>query len=73
MVAQEFGCTLSQAMHELRHLPHGLLWEVLDLRHYARAYHDVMRAKKQEEIQPSPWVDLVMDVRAEIFKRDRGL
>lgn len=63
---------MSEAIHEIEHLPEGLVWEVIGQRRYARAYHEVMNAKKQSEVQPGPWTDLVMDVQAEIFKRERG-
>lgn len=73
LVCESFGCTPTQAMHELEHGPAGLIYEILELRAYADATRQVSRAKTQDEMPPGRMTDWVMDVRAEIFKRKKGL
>ena len=72
-VCEEFGCTPSAAIRELEDGPAELIWDILALRSYAQAKRTVEQAKKEADVPPSPWVDLVFDVKAEQFKRERGL
>ena len=61
------------AIRELEDGPADLLWDIIELRAYARAKQTIERAEKQEDVPKTPWTDLVWDIKAEQFKRERGL
>lgn len=72
-VCEEFGCVPSVAIRELEDGPAELIWDIVELRAYARAKATVERATKDKDVPKGYWTDLVFDVKAEHFKRERGL
>jgi len=57
-ICEEFGCTPSQALREVRRHRH-LVEAILDLRAYHRAYVRVETARDDEEVERTAYVDLV--------------
>lgn len=70
-ICEEFGCTPSQALYELDETPWPLVFDVMELRAFARAKQTVDDAKKAEDIPKTPMIDWVMDVKKEIIKQRR--
>lgn len=49
-----------------------LVFDILDLRAYARAKHAVDSARSQDEMPTGPMVDLVWDVMEELYRRRKA-
>ena len=71
LICEEFGCTPSQALRELEG-DDGLIFDVLDLRGYARTKALVDAAKSEGDVPQSKMVDWVFAVQADLFKRRRN-
>ena len=61
----------SQALAEMETAPWGLVWDIMELRSYARAKELVDNAKREDDLPQSPWCDLVLDIQAQIIKEKR--
>jgi len=69
-VCEEFHCLPSQAEAELDN-PDSIALEIIQLRAYAKTKAQIDRAKSEDDMPDGPMVDLVFDIQAELFQRQK--
>lgn len=61
-------------MAEIEDTPYPLLWDVMELRAYARTKRQIEDPKaKQDDLPTGPMADLVWKIKADRFARARKL
>ncbi len=70
-VCEEFHIDPMRADAVMAWAPAGWLEEVIEARHYADTYHQVMAASKPSDVPSSPLVDLVREI--ELDRADKAL
>ena len=56
---EEFGCGITQAMYDLENAPHGLIFEVLDLRAFVRTKNALDNTKETKDAPTGLMADRV--------------
>jgi hypothetical protein len=67
-VCEEFDCLPSQAMRELELGDADLVFDILDLRAYARTKEMVDHAKSPGDVKVTPLVQDVFDIQQELMR-----
>ncbi len=70
-VCEEFNCLPSQAYREIMNDPSQMVFDIMELRSYARAKEILDNAKKEEDIPNSPAIDQVWMVQEELARRQK--
>jgi hypothetical protein len=51
---EEFGCSITQAIYDLENAPYGLIYEVLDLRHFMRVKVELDKPTTKDSAKNAP-------------------
>lgn len=69
-ICQEFTCLPSEAEQELERDPQ-LVFDILELRHYAHTRDAILSAKDESQVPNGPMADLAADIEVEAIQ-ERG-